>query len=74
MKTAEISAVPSGDVTGYAWRWTCSADKTSSATAFTFYYDCVSDAREHGYTVELTRAHGATAPGGVSYRLRRAGE
>jgi len=74
MKTATISAVSAGEVPGYAWTWRCTADNTASASAFAFYYDCVTDARKHGYHVELSRAHGAMAPGGAGYALSRTGE
>ena len=74
MKTATISASVAGDPSGLAWTWRCDADKTSSTGSFAFYYDCVSDARKHGYDVELTHAHGANAPAGVPYRLKRQGE
>jgi hypothetical protein len=69
MKTATIHAISAGEAPGYAWTWTCGSDKTRSATAFAYYYDCVTDARKHGYVVELARAHGAMAPEGVGYAL-----
>ena len=69
MKTAKICPISSGEAPGYAWRWTCESDKTQSATIFAYYYDCVTDAREHGYVVEFTRAHGAMAPEGAGFAL-----
>jgi hypothetical protein len=67
MKTAEMFSVPSGPDHGYAWKWRC-AD-VESKESFTFYFDCYTDAKKRGYTVELTRAHGVTAPGGALHRL-----
>lgn len=49
------------------WTWRCATENRTSRNTFTFYYDCVSDAREHGYHVELTQGCGAMAPGGPDY-------
>ena len=73
MKTAEIYPVPAGESPGYAWKWRATGQKVTAENTFRFYFDCVTDAREHGYTVELTYAHGETAPGGAAYVLRDAG-
>ena len=72
MRTATIHAIAAGEAPGYAWKWLCSSDKTQSASVFSYYYDCVSDARLHGYQVELTRATGEMAPGGAEYAIARA--
>ena len=69
MKTAKIYAVAAGGEHGYAWKWRCDDKITKSPGTFAFYYDCLIDAREHGYSVELTRAQGTTAPSGPSYSL-----
>jgi len=53
MKKAEIYAAAAGHSPGYAWKWRCMIDKTHSRHAFLFYYDCVADAKEKGYEVEL---------------------
>ena len=74
MKTAEISAIPAGEAPGYAWTWRCSADNRASKSAFTFYYDCVMDAKKHGYEVDLVKPLGATAPGGAGFRLSGTGD
>lgn len=69
MKTAMICAISTPDAPGYVWKWTCTSDRRQSASSFSYYYDCVTDARQHGYEVELTRAHGEMAPGGAECHL-----
>lgn len=67
MKKAVVFSVPSPHENGYVWRWRCVAAKTESAKTFSLYHDCLRDAREHGYEVELTHASGASAPGGEQH-------
>lgn len=69
MKTAEIFATATADAAGYVWQWRCLESKATSARSFPMYFECVIDAREHGYEVELTRARGTSAPGGAGYAL-----
>jgi hypothetical protein len=69
MKTAAIFATPSADAFGFAWSWRCAADRTSSATSFAFYYDCVNDACQRGYAVVPVQAHGVMAPAGAVFQL-----
>ena len=69
MKTAQIVAVPSQEANGYAWKWRCEEAKAESTEIFGMYYDCFTDARKHGYSVELTHAQGLSAPGGARQRL-----
>ena len=69
MKRAEIVPVPAGHAHGYTWKWRCIDSKTVSKTDFALYYDCVTDARKHGFEVELQQAHGLTAPGGARQNL-----
>ena len=71
-KTATVCAVSAGEAPGYAWIWRSASHNAKSASAFRYYYDAVSDAREHGYTVEMTQGHGAMAPGGT-YSVSRPG-
>jgi hypothetical protein len=59
MKTATISAIPAGGTPGYAWTWRSNTDNATSASAFTYYFDCVTDARKHGYNVDLAVARDA---------------
>ena len=61
MKTATIYAVGQGGDAGYAWKWRCDKKNASSAKTFAYYYDCLSDAREHGYAVELAPANDLTS-------------
>ena len=70
MKRAEIVPVPAGHAHGYVWKWLCKEPKAESNTTFALYYDCLSDARKHGYEVELTHAQGLTAPGGAQHNMR----
>lgn len=70
MKKARICSVPSKSAQGYAWKWRALAGKRESAKSFAFYFDCMADARDLGYEVELTHAMGATAPGGALHKLR----
>ena len=69
IKTAQITAVSAGESAGYAWTWHCSSDNKSSDRSFRHYYDCMADARAHGYTVEPVHASGVMAPGGTRYAL-----
>ena len=69
MKIAEIFATSAGAEPGYIWKWRCRTTNATSAQSFPLYFDCVLDAREHGYEVELTRAQGNSAPGGAGYAL-----
>ena len=69
MNDAIIFSVPSPHENGYVWRWRCAKTDAESPKAFSLYHDCLVDAQEHGYRVELTRARGVTAPGGKHHRL-----
>ena len=69
MKKAEIYSTPAGAEPGYVWKWRCNKTNEGSAKSFTLYHDCLADARENGYEVELTHARGITAPGGAGYAL-----
>lgn len=67
MKIATIYATKKDGAGGYSWRWRCDSDGTTSATPFEFYYDCVTDAREHGCVLEPKTVRGIMAPGGEQY-------
>ena len=69
MQLAQIVPIAAADPHGFAWKWRCVASKAESKQAFSLYYDCVCDARKHGYQVDLPRAHGLTAPGGAAHKL-----
>jgi hypothetical protein len=69
MKIAEIYAVPAAGEPGYAWKWRSTNSKATSAGTFHLYFDCVTDAREHGYQIEATPGHGITAPGGAPHEV-----
>lgn len=70
MKKAEMFPIESKQAPGYVWKWRCVNSKVDSNEAFTLYYDCLMDAQRKGYEVELTRARGVTAPGGVQHGMR----
>ena len=70
MEKAEIYPVSSKADSGYTWKWRCLSGKAKSASGFRFYFDCLENARQVGYEVELTHAYGMTAPGGAPSRLR----
>ena len=70
MKRAEIYTVPAGREPGYSWKWRECGGTITSAESFPMYYECLSDARSHGYEVELTHAQGNTSPGGAEFKLR----
>jgi hypothetical protein len=67
---AHIYSVPSETPSGYAWKWAAAAGTEQPAKVFPYYFDCLGDARDRGYDVELTYAVGATAPGGAVHKLR----
>jgi hypothetical protein len=71
MKTATMSARPTHTADGFAWSWRCAADDTASTRTFAYFYECLTDAREHGYDVEPVHASGIMAPGGPQYDLHR---
>lgn len=62
MKAAEIFATASKGANGYTWKWRTADGKTESKQTFNFYYECLEDARNNGYVVELAQAQGNTAP------------
>jgi hypothetical protein len=65
MKTAELFPIPAKDLPGFEWKWRSVQSGAESADSFTYYHDCLSDARDKGYTVELSVAQGLAAPGGA---------
>ena len=68
MKKATITAAAAGE-RALAWSWRSSSDDATSDQSFAYYYECLIDAREHGYSVDPVYASGATAPGGAAYSL-----
>ena len=70
MKKAKIVSVPAPSDSGYVWKWQDCDGTTASAQTFDRYFDCVSDARNRGYDVELPQAAGDKAPGGADFKLR----
>jgi hypothetical protein len=50
-KTCVIFAEPAGP-TSYGWGWRAGAKQSKGF--FRYFFDCVQDARKHGYAVELS--------------------
>ncbi|MGZ8263669.1 MAG: hypothetical protein ACXW2I_05695 [Burkholderiales bacterium] len=47
----EIYPVPSGSGSGngYVWEWSAVGDAAKSSCCFDMFFDCLDDARQHGY-------------------------
>ena len=46
-------AIAANTPTGFTWQWQKAASPTLTSGHFDFYFDCVADARAHGYTGPL---------------------
>jgi hypothetical protein len=56
MKMAVLFYVPiAGSPGALCWRWRSTDGKADSSHAFHYYRDCVDDARENGYRIEVAR-------------------
>jgi len=55
----QILPVPTDDNVGYAWQWRREDSQGNtdrvSEKEFTYYYDCVMDAKKHGFNPEAPR-------------------
>ena len=60
MKIAYVYAVTSG--THFSWKWRSSAGKEESSAPFNYYYECVEDARKHGFEAEFQSREGKSVP------------
>lgn len=53
MHTWTITPVKSGNATGYKWQWKRTNESGAvvekSKQEFDYYFDCVTDAKAHGY-------------------------
>jgi hypothetical protein len=65
---AELFSCPIEQHPGYAWKWRA-ADGSESKKSFAYYYEALTDAREHGHNVELKGATGTRNPGGARHNL-----
>ena len=70
MKPAVIFSIPTTTGPGYCWRWRSADGTTDSTEPFLYYFDCLTDAKANGYSVEATETHGDTAPGHGSLKTR----
>lgn len=58
LRPCEISPVPVQYGNGYVWAWAALADDAQSAHTFEMFFDCLEDARKHGYEPHfLDRKH-----------------
>ena len=53
----------------FHWRWRCDDGKRKSSRTFELFYDCVEDARSHGASVNLDRAHEEIASGNLNLKI-----
>ena len=49
LRPCEIYPVPTQSGHGYVWEWSAVADETKSKQYFDMFFDCLEDARQHGY-------------------------
>ena len=62
-KTAQLFAVHASEEHGFRWAWRCSDGTQQSSGSFTYFFECVEDARSQGYTVELPGTRARTVDG-----------
>ena len=51
MEHAELYAVPLADAPGFGWKWRAANSQVEAEREFAYYFDCLTDALEHGYAV-----------------------
>lgn len=49
LRPCEIYPVHTASGYGYVWEWSAFADEAKSQHAFDLFFDCLEDARTHGY-------------------------
>lgn len=49
LRPCEIYPLPSGSGHGYVWEWAAVTDTAKSGRCFELFFDCLDDARRHGY-------------------------
>ena len=49
LRPCEIYPVRTHCGHGYVWEWAAVADETKSERCFDMFFDCLEDARKHGY-------------------------
>jgi hypothetical protein len=49
LRPCEIYAIGTQVGHGYVWEWSAVADETRSRRPFDMFFDCLEDARQHGY-------------------------
>ena len=73
-KIATISAVPGGSPSDFVWTWQSADEGSTPSRCFSFYFDCLTDARNHGYRVDRSVGCGPMAPSGAPFTLKVAGD
>jgi hypothetical protein len=63
VKVVRLVAVSTPDAHGFGWKWQSADGEHKSREVFTYFHDCMEDARRKGYEVDLWKAKGQTAPG-----------
>ena len=63
MRDAEIYSVPGAGRKTFEWRWRANGGRHASSRRFAYYFDCIQDARRHGYRAQFKYPLGAVAPG-----------
>src|SRR5688572_30765925 len=62
MRMCKIYPIHAGDKHGFKWEWRSEGCERRSSRKFDFFYDCMEDARSHGFRVILPQPTGDTAP------------
>jgi hypothetical protein len=63
MSLCQLFPVPSANKQEFKWEWRAKDNSRRSSHSFERFHDCMEDARQHGFEVELQQAVGDTAPG-----------
>lgn len=62
-------ALAAGTQSEYLWRWLCENERGEvemrSAKGYAFFYDCLEDARRHGYGARAPGSQAGMAAGGL---------
>ena len=55
VKTVQTYPVPSGSRQGFVWQWSSVSEPATSKRCFDMFFDCLEDARRHGYEPHFDR-------------------
>ena len=62
---AHIFFVPTESAHIFSWKWRSSDGREESSGTFEYFYNCVEDARSHGYIVNLAGTQARTVDGSI---------